>query len=398
VLLAVLLSDAPFHDGMTGLGVSVAALEKLLRPTEAGRAGEPEEPGPTFEVTEPVELADAGRVVDANLNRARESLRVLDDYCRFVLNDRVLTEHVKGLRHDLAAATARLPARVLLAGRDTPGDVGTSVTSGAEYVRHSPAEVAAINLKRLQEALRSAEEYGKVFGPEFGRAVEQIRYRTYALECVVVVGTEVRTRLAEARLYVLLTASQCVASLDWTIAEAAAGGASVFQLREKLLTDRELVERARKVRRWTRDAGALFIVNDRPDLARLVEADGVHLGQDDLPVAAARRILGPDALIGVSTHTPEQVRRAVLDGADYLGVGPTFPSTTKSFDQFPGLDFVRFVSDETSVPAFALGGIHPANLSQVVEAGGRRIAVGAAIMSSDEPRIAAAQLLSALAG
>ena len=194
----------------------------------------------------------------------------------------------------------------------------------------------------------------------------------------------------------MLTGSQCVAALDWTIAEAAAGGAQVFQLREKTLSDRELLERARNVRRWTREAGTLFIVNDRPDIARLAEADGVHLGQDDLPVAAARRIVGPDALIGVSTHTPEQVRRAVLDGADYLGVGPTFPSRTKSFDHFPGLDFVRFAAAETSLPTFALGGISLANVPQVIEAGAKRVAISAAIAQADDPAMVARQLRSAL--
>ena len=97
--------------------------------------------------------------------------------------------------------------------------------------------------------------------------------------------------------------------------------------------------------RWTRDAGCLFIVNDRPDLARLAEADGVHLGQDDLNVAEARKILGPGPLIGISTHTPDQVRRAVFDGASYIGVGPTFASSTKEFDALAGLEFVRQVDE-----------------------------------------------------
>src|SRR5207248_117972 len=140
-----------------------------------------------------------------------------------------------------------------------------------------------------------------------------------------------------ARLYVLLSGETCAAALDWTIAEAAAGGAHVIQLREKGLRDRELLARARQVRRWTRQAGVLFILNDRPDLARLCEADGVHLGQDDLPVKEARRVLGPDALVGVSTHTIEQVRQAVLNGASYIGVGPCFPSRTKTFEDLAGL-------------------------------------------------------------
>lgn len=397
VLLAVLQADPRFREQLATVGVGVPALEALL---SAGHHAAPADvgPGPSFHVTEPSEQTDAGRVVDANLNRAREALRVLEDYCRFVLNDRVLTEEVKGMRHELAAAAGDLPARVLLAARDTPGDVGTVVTSGGEYDRKSPAQVAAVNLKRLQEALRSAEEYGKVFGEGFGRRVEAVRYRAYTLERAVVLGADARARLADARLYVLLTGSQCVAALDWTIAEAAAGGAQVFQLREKDLPDRELLERARSVRRWTRDAGALFIVNDRLDIARLVEADGVHLGQSDLPVAAARRIVGPDALIGVSTHTPEQVRRAVLDGADYLGVGPVFPSPTKPFDHFPGPEFVRFAVQETSLPVFALGGITPANVRQVVEAGATRIAVSAAIATADDPAAVARQLRLALGG
>src|SRR5438045_3761732 len=133
----------------------------------------------------------------------------------------------------------------------------------------------------------------------------------------------------------------------------ARGGARVIQLREKTLDGRAVLERARLVRRLTRDAGALFIVNDRPDIARLVEADGVHLGQGDLPVKEARRVLGPDLLIGVSTHDLDQVRQAILDGASYIGVGPTFPSGTKAFPSLAGLEFVRQVAAQTSLPAFA---------------------------------------------
>src|SRR5207248_3818354 len=199
---------------------------------------------------------------------------------------------------------------------------------------------ALANLKRLQEALRTLEEFGKLHGPDLGRAVEALRYRSYTLERAVLLGADARQRLAGARLYVLLTRSRCAAALDWTIAEAAAGGATVFQLREKGRGDRELLALARDVRRWTHQAGALFLVNDRPDIARLVEADGVHLGQDDLPVKEARRVLGPDALVGVSTHGVDQLRQAVLDGASYVGVGPTFPSGTKDFAELAGVEFV----------------------------------------------------------
>ena len=170
----------------------------------------------------------------------------------------------------------------------------------------------------------------------------------------------------------------------------------MIQLREKELSDGELLQRARQVRRWTRQAGVLFIVNDRPDIARLAEADGVHLGQDDLPVKEARRILGPDALIGVSTHTLDQVRQAVLDGASYIGVGPCFPSRSKSFDTLAGLEFVCQAIRETTLPAFAIGGIDTQTIGAVVAAGARRVAVSAAVAAADDPHGIAAQLLAVL--
>ena len=151
------------------------------------------------------------------------------------------------------------------------------------------------------------------------------------------------------------------------------------------------------MRRWTADAGVLFIVNDRPDIARLCDADGVHLGQDDLTVADARRIVGTEALVGVSTHDTGQLTRAQLDGADYVGVGPTFPSRTKEFDEFPGLDFVRSAVASTSLPAFALGGVDLTTVARLAEAGCGRAAVGAALATADEPGPVAAQLVRALA-
>jgi thiamine-phosphate pyrophosphorylase len=358
--------------------------------------------GPPLQLDEPLDLSGAGRssgtarVLDACANRAREGMRVVEDYCRFVLDDPFLTGELKRLRHDLAAALEEFAPGLLLAARDTQHDVGTSLTTAAEQERDSPAGVARANLKRLQEALRSLEEFGKLYGPGLGATLEQLRYRAYTLESAILLGTTARQRLENARLYVLLTAAQCTHSPEWIVAEAVAGGAHVIQMREKDLPDRELLERARRMRRWTRQAGVLFIVNDRPDIARLAEADGVHLGQDDLPVADSRRLLGPDALIGISTHSLEQVRQAVLDGASYIGVGPTFPSTTKAFDDYVGLEFVRAALAETTRPAFVIGGVNAQTIGAAVAAGARRVAVSQAVAGSESPRAAAAALLDAL--
>ena len=397
--IAVLRSNTQFETDAARLGLHADRLEQLLTgtpPSPEQHRIEPVEPLTIFGGPETTAAMDTARIMDANFNRAREAARVLEDYCRFVLSDRFLTGEVKQLRHAISAASRRLTADLLLAARDTADDVGKSVTAAGEYDRESPAAVARANLKRLQESIRTLEEFGKLHSPALGRELEAVRYKAYTLERAVEAVGRSGERIGRARLYVLLTGAQCSASLDWTIAQAAAGGADVFQLREKTLPDQELIERARNVRKWTREAGVLFIVNDRPDIARLSDADGVHLGQDDLRVSDARRVLGPNGLIGVSTHSVEQVRRAVLDGADYIGVGPVFPSRTKSFDAFPGPDFVRAAVAETGLPAFALGGIEPGNVAEVVAAGARRIAVGSAITTADNPAQVARLLRSAV--
>jgi thiamine-phosphate pyrophosphorylase len=392
LLLALFRGDEALVLALTLAGSDLAKLEAA-----AGLSH-----GPPLRLEEPLDLAesteqiDTARILDASANRAREALRVIEDHARFALDDAFLCGELKRLRHDLTAVLAGLPGTRLLEARETQYDVGTVLSTLAERQRHSLLAVARANWKRLQEALRSLEEHSKLISGDLGQALEQLRYRSYTLERAVLLGADARHRLADARLYVLLSGSTCTAALDWTIQEAAAGGAQVVQLREKHLDDRTLLERARQVQRWTRRAGVLFIVNDRPDIARLAEADGVHLGQDDLPVKEARRIVGPDLLIGVSTHNLEQLRQAVLDGANYLGVGPTFPSGTKTFTDFPGLPFVRQATAETSLPAFVLGGVHLNTIAEAVTAGARRVAVSQAIAQADDPHQAAMALRRAL--
>ena len=391
LLLAVLTANEEYAERLRSAGVPISELVDRWRSPLVEATSE------TFAVldferADPPEHRTAARIVDANANRAREALRVLDDYARFVLDDAVLTERFKTLRHELAAAVALLNPALLLSCRDVGGDVGTGIGLDGEYRRIAPSHVAEVNLKRLQEALRSLEEYGKILSGPFARAVERLRYETYNLERTIVRSGPLRSRLAGAKLMALLGSSTCSAALDWTISEVAAGGVDIVQLREKGKDDRDWLDRAREARRATRAAGVLLIVNDRPDLAAAVEADGVHLGQTDLPISVARRLLGSEAIIGVSTHDANQVKRAVLDGADYLGLGPTFPTSTKSFDKFPGLDFIAEAVLATSLPAFAIGGIGLGNIAEVVATGCRRIAVSSVLATADDPQAVAAAL------
>src|SRR5208282_1908152 len=169
--------------------------------------------------------------------------------------------------------------------------------------------------------------------------------------------------LGVAKLMVLAGGLPTMGDLTWVVGEALAGGADVIQLREKGLADRELLRRAREVRILTAQARVPLILNDRLDLARLASSDGVQLGQTDLSVRDARRIMGPTSLIGVSTHDREQLDAAILAGASYLGVGPVFLSPTKEFSEpeLAGLAYVRLAAESTSLPWFAIGGINEEN-------------------------------------
>jgi thiamine-phosphate pyrophosphorylase len=334
---------------------------------------------------------DTLRILDAAANRAREGLRVVEDYVRFTLDDRHLTSLLKNWRHRLSGILSGIDIHELASSRDTTRDVGTSVTTRREGLRETLRDVVVANFKRVQEATRTLEEFGKVLSPDLGRRLEELRYELYTLEKAVLLTRTARERLQGRELYVLVSSELCPNGSGPVISAALAGGAGIIQVREKKMSDRELVTYGRLVREWTARSGALFIMNDRPDLAVLADADGVHVGQEELPVREARRIVGPSRLVGVSTHTLEQARQAVLDGADYIGVGPVFSSTTKSFERLAGLDLVRQVAAEISLPSYAIGGIGLENVDEVLAAGALRIAVSSAICGAADPSNAARQ-------
>jgi thiamine-phosphate pyrophosphorylase len=331
------------------------------------------------------------RLMDATANRAREGLRVVEDHARFTLNSLALTGSLKEIRHGLREALALLPADWITNGlrfRDVDGDVGAAISTPQEMSRSSPHDVAMANLKRVQESLRSLEEHGKLISAPAAAKLESLRYRSYSVEKLLGSLSSPSLRLLNSRLYLLVSAGDCALGLENTTRKALEGGVDMIQSREKGLADREWLKQLESLRKWTEVAGALLIVNDRPDLALLAGADGVHTGQDDLPIQACRRIIHSgkrEALVGASTHTHEQLITAIREGADHAGVGPIFPSSTKQFDSFPGINLVRSVSQTTEVPWFALGGISPDNLEKVLEAGARRVAVSRCVLASHDP-------------
>ncbi|MBN2295944.1 MAG: thiamine phosphate synthase [Pirellulales bacterium] len=336
------------------------------------------------------------RVIDAAANRAREGLRVAEDYVRFVLDDTHLTEQLKQLRHDLVAALSPISPYLRLVARETQHDVGTQLTTRSEQARGRLEDVLTANLVRLQESLRSLEEFGKLVDPGMAAAVKQLRYKAYTLQRAITITTTARHRLASAKLYVLIDGRSSPREFESMVRALIESGVDIIQLRDKILDDRQLLARARQLAALTSACNTLFIMNDRPDLAALAGADGVHVGQGELSVKDARSIVGPHALVGVSTHSLEQARGAVLDGADYIGVGPTFPSGTKQFDDFPGIELLEAVSARIRLPAFAIGGIDASNVERVIAAGFTRIAVSGAITSAGDVTLAVEELLAKL--
>jgi len=342
------------------------------------------------------------RILDANSNRAREALRVMEDVARFALNSPGLSQTLKSLRHDLQESldSLTIDRGVLLASRDTEHDVGTNLTTEGEYQRHGARAVALAASSRLTQALRSIEESAKGLGEErAAKAVEQVRYRAYTAEQRLILALGCGAR-RQWRLCFLLTESLCT-GLPWreVVQEAITGGADCLQLREKTLPDAELLARAHWLRELTRANGVALIINDRPDIARLIGADGVHLGQADMSVLEARSIGGLETLIGVSTEDLDQAYNAVNAGADYCGLGPMFPTTTKEKPRLAGPAYLRaYLSDSatTPVPHLAIGGITPANMEILAQAGCRGVAVSSFICASTDPRAACAALLAAL--
>ena len=341
------------------------------------------------------------RIIDANANRAAEGLRVMEDVARFGLDHAELAALCKGARHDLRSALEGVPGGRLgmLASRDTPGDVGTSIKAeGTETVRESLNAVAAAAAGRVMEGLRAIEEAAKVVAPGgLAGSVEKVRYRVYEIDkrLGLALGTG---RAKQWRLCVLITESLCRRPWLEVARGAIEGGVDCLQLREKGLADGELLKRARALVELTRGR-AEVIVNDRADIALAAGADGVHLGQEDAPVSVVRALGGDRLLVGVSTHDLGEARRALHDGADYAGVGAMFPTTTK-VRETSGVAYLReflgMTRETRALPHLAIGGVTPENVGPLVEAGCRGVAVSGVVCGSEDPAAVCRALLSKL--
>jgi thiamine-phosphate pyrophosphorylase len=330
------------------------------------------------------------RILDVNFNRAREAARVMEEFCRFVLCDETLSGRCKQIRHRLCAAFGAIDAGRMLASRDTEGDVGRGLSVEGQMGRADLAECFTAAVRRLGEAMRTLAEVAQAVNREASAVFEQLRFEGYAVEKDAMLAWAPKARFHGVRLYVLVTVgaeSDRQKALD-LVARCAEGGANCIQLRAKGVADGDLYSMSRDFVKICREAKVMSILNDRPDVAVACDADGVQLGQEDLPVAAVRAIQRKPMIVGVSTHNPAELRAAIEQGADYVGIGPAFASPTKPQVPVAGLDYLRAaiaMLKETPVGHVAIGGISRENLAEVLTCGVRAVAVGSAVTEASDP-------------
>lgn len=332
------------------------------------------------------------RVVDANRNRALEALRVVEEHARFVRGAAALAGRTQALRRDVAAALARLDTH---AARDVAGDPGRpeAPSAGAQPGRASLEDLLGANLSRAKEALRALEEYTKLLDPALAAPLVAARYALYALEPDLLAA---RPSLAGRGVMIILGEAPGRPPLLAQARACLAGGVRLLQVRLKG-GDRALLEAARALTTPCEAEGALLIVNDRPDVARLAGAHGVHVGQDDLPPAEARRIVGPGAIVGASAHDEAELARVAAD-VDYVGFGTLFPSPTKPDLGAQGLERLRALAAACPAPIYGIGGVTADTAPAVLAAGARGVAVSSAVLDAPDPEAAARRLVEVVAG
>lgn len=336
------------------------------------------------------------RLVDASLNRIAEGLRYLEDISRFMLNDVSLTRRLKTLRHNIVTSDWHFQ-QALLESRNADEDVGARLeVSGQDKVHDLISSIVA-NARRVQEALRTLEEYSKVTNfPKHltSRKLEQARFDVYSIEkdlCGRVLRRDMTQRIHG--LYVIIDSQALRGRSHADITrEVIRGGASVIQLRDKMLDHGQLLSVAQAMKKLCTENGVLFIINDYLDLALAVKADGLHVGQTDLPVPVLRKLVPMDMIVGCSVDTAREAKKAQAEGADYVAVGAIFPTPSKEAPVV-GIDKLRQVKRAVSVPVVAIGGITQSNIAKVKSAGADAAAVINAVLGASSPEKAVKQLI-----
>ena len=327
------------------------------------------------------------RIIDANFNRAREAARMIEEFCRFALNSSLLTERTKQFRHELSATIKKLEVGLLISNRDTLRDVGTGKKVSNQLSRSNLNDCFTASCKRLTEALRVLAEMIQTFNPVVAETVENLRYTAYTLEKDILIFSDTTEKFKRVSLYVIITGQLPIDIISLT-RKCIIGSADCLQLRVKGIEDDQLFALAVEFVQICKTSGVLSIINDRIDIAVAAGADGVHLGQNDLPIEQARKLQPRPLIIGKSTHSPEQLQIACTECPAYVALGPVFATDTKPSAQAVGLDYVRQAAEilaDTGIGDVAIGGITLGNVEQVLVTGATAIAVCSAVTKTNDP-------------
>jgi thiamine-phosphate pyrophosphorylase len=335
------------------------------------------------------------RILDANLNRTAEGLRVLEDIARLSLNNSSISYQLKTIRHKLVQTNPELQQELLWA-RNSNADVGRDTKVENEQSKDLSTILIA-NARRVQESLRVLEELTKIVGIPSDLSSEnfkQARFNLYSLEQEMLSHLLRQDKVKRLTgLYVIIDGSSLKGRNHTEITrQAIRGGTGTIQLREKTLPKPDLLRIAKEIRQECSENNVLFIVNDYLDVALDCHADGLHIGQTDLPVAVARKLLRPDQILGCSANTVQQALAAESEGADHIGVGAVFSTSSKDDIEVVGLDRLHEIVKAVSLPVVAIGGINKDNIAQVISSGAIASAVISAVVCAENPESAAREL------
>ena len=338
------------------------------------------------------------RIIDANLNRIGEGLRLLEDLARLMLNDAVLTQQLKAMRHKLLESDWSFQQQ-LLQSRNSEGDVGIALeVPGEEKERGLPITVVA-NSRRVQESLRTLEELAKIPGTRLdSEKFQQARFSLYTIEQKLLSRLLRQDKVKRLPgLYVIIDIQALKGRNPIEAAsQAIHGGAKTIQLRDKLGKKKELLPIAQQLKSLCAEHHVIFIVNDYLDLALATDADGLHLGQNDLPIPVARKLLPIDKILGCSTTSVEQAITAQSEGADYIAVGSIYPTPSKETAKVIGVERLRQIRQAVSLPLVAIGGITKDNATEVMAAGADSVAVISAILQAEDIEKATREIVATL--
>ena len=332
------------------------------------------------------------QIIDANLDRAREGLRVLEDWARFGLGKEKYVEKIKNFRQILG----KNHLEIYKQSRNHIEDNCKGLTHQEQFNRNTSEQIISSNSARVQEALRVIEEFSRLHNHELSKIASEIRYKIYTIEIDLLSYSKFKKSeeiLKENDLYVITDQKDNLLEI---IEEILIAGVRIIQHRFKKGTDQDHLKEAIQIKNLCKRYNSLFIVNDRLDIALASNADGIHLGQDDLDLKTARKLLGNSKIIGISANNAIDISNALSEGCDYIGIGPVFETTTKKNKIPLGIENIKTLTKDLNIPWFAIGGIKSNNILYLKRNGFKKFALVSQLMNSEDPKEDAIMILKEL--